>query len=51
MNSTRTSYRTYTHGGHYWDVPKDFAFPTGTFPTGVRLDTGWKMWIAGMPGN
>jgi len=43
---TQVIYQTYMHGGWHWHVPKDFAFPTG-----VRLDTGWKMWIVGLPGN
>jgi hypothetical protein len=39
-------YRTYLHGGRHWYVPADFSFPTG-----VNLETGWKMWIQGLPGN
>jgi hypothetical protein len=45
QGQTRVTYRTYCHGGRHWHVPKDFAFPTG-----VRLDTGWKMWLSGLPG-
>jgi hypothetical protein len=44
--ATCITYRTYSHQDRFWDVPKDF-----TFPTGVRVDTGWKMWIGGLPGN
>jgi hypothetical protein len=30
----------------YWDVPHDFEFLTG-----AKLDTGWQMWLCGLPGN
>ena len=43
---TQVTYQTYCHGGWHWHVPKDFAFPTG-----VQLETGWKMWICGLLGN
>lgn len=39
-------YRTYVHHGRYWQVPADFAFPTS-----VNLETVWKIWIQGLPGN
>jgi hypothetical protein len=46
QQEVQVTYRNYSHGGNFWNVPKDF-----TFPTGVRLDTGWKIWLCGLPGN
>lgn len=42
----RIRHRTYFHGGRFWHVPADFLFPSG-----VTLETGWKIWIQGLPGN
>jgi hypothetical protein len=39
-------YRVYLHGGRHWHVPADFSFPME-----VNLETGWRMWVQGMPGN
>jgi hypothetical protein len=39
-------YRTYAHSGKYWHVPKNFSFPVG-----VTLEAGWKLWIQGLPAN
>ena len=46
QQEVRVTYRNYSHHGKFWNVPRDFSFPTA-----VRLDTGWKMWICGLPGN
>jgi hypothetical protein len=34
----------YLHSGCFWDVPESFSFPAG-----IKLDIGWKLWLAGMP--
>jgi hypothetical protein len=39
-------YRTYAHSGKYWHIPKNFSFPVG-----VTLKAGWKLWIQGLPAN
>jgi hypothetical protein len=39
-------HRLYAYEGRFWHVPKDFEFPLG-----VHLDTGWKLWICGLPSN
>jgi hypothetical protein len=39
-------HRLYSHGGRFWHVPEGFQFPLG-----VRLDTGWKLWLSGLPAN
>ena len=39
------TYRQYAYAGRFWDVPKEFEFPPG-----VKLDTGWRMWVSGLPG-
>jgi len=43
---TRITYRQYSYDGRFWHVPKDFEFPTG-----LHLDTAWKIWICGLPAN
>lgn len=35
----------FMYQGRFWDVPQDFAFPTG-----LTRAAGWKLWILGMPG-
>jgi hypothetical protein len=45
-NNEAIRHRLYAYGGRFWHVPKDFAFPQG-----VRLDTGWRLWICGLPSN
>ena len=39
-------YQMHTYSGRLWHVPADFSFPSG-----VNLETGWKIWIQGQPGN
>jgi hypothetical protein len=34
----------YTYAGRFWDVPQNFAFPTS-----VKRDVGWRLWLQGMP--
>ena len=34
----------YTYSGRFWDVPKNFVFPTN-----VKRDVGWRRWLQGMP--
>ena len=46
QQEVQVMYQNYSHGGTFWNVPKDFSFPTA-----VQLDTGWKMWICGLPDN
>jgi hypothetical protein len=43
---TRITYRQYSYDGRFWHVPKAFKFPTG-----MHLDTAWKIWIYGLPVN
>ena len=35
----------FTYSGKFWDVPQGFAFPHG-----LKQNTGWKLWLNGMPG-
>ena len=35
----------FSYRGRFWDVPATFAFPTR-----VKRDVGWKLWLQGMPG-
>ena len=42
----QVKYRMYSHSGRYWHVPHNFSFPTG-----VNLEAGWKLWIQGLPAN
>jgi hypothetical protein len=37
-------YRTYSHSGRFWHMPKTFALPPR-----MKLDTGWKIWRHGIP--
>jgi hypothetical protein len=37
-------YRTYSHSGWFWHMPKTFALPPR-----MKLDTGWKIWCHGIP--
>jgi hypothetical protein len=37
-------YRTYSHSGRFWHVPKGFQFPLDT-----TLKQGWRMWLEGLP--
>ena len=46
VNDQAIQHRLYTYEGRFWQVPKDFEFPQG-----VRLDTGWKLWMCGLPSN
>jgi hypothetical protein len=46
MNNEAIRHRLYAYEGRFWHVPKDFAFPLG-----ARLDTGWKLWMCGLPTN
>ena len=34
----------YTYNGRFWDVP-----PTFQFPSSVKRDVGWRLWLQGMP--
>jgi hypothetical protein len=43
---TRITYRQYSYDGCIWHVPKAFKFPTG-----MHLDTAWKIWLYGLPAN
>ena len=45
-NNQTIRHRLYTYEGRFWHVPKDFEFPTG-----VHLDTGWKLWLCGLSSN
>ena len=40
-------YMLYAYDRRFWHVPKDFEFPLGV----QHLDTGWKLWICGLPSN
>ena len=46
QQEVQVTYQNYSHDGKFWNVPRDFSFPTA-----VQLDMGWKMWICGLPGN
>jgi hypothetical protein len=46
VNNQAIWHRLYAYEGRFWHVPKDFDFPLG-----VRLDTGWKLWVCGLPSN
>jgi hypothetical protein len=37
-------YRTYSHSGQFWHMPKTFALPPR-----MKLDTGRKIWCHGIP--
>ena len=39
------THHSYNYEGKSWDVPADFNFPKGT-----RMETGWRLWLQGMPG-
>ena len=34
----------FAYSGRFWDVPEGFLFPSG-----IKRDVGWKLWIQGMP--
>ena len=34
----------FSYRGRFWDVPDDFLFPAG-----LKRDTGWNLWLLGMP--
>jgi hypothetical protein len=46
VNNTVIRHRLYAYNSRFWHVPKDFEFPKG-----VCLDTGWKLWMCGLPTN
>jgi hypothetical protein len=46
VNNQAIRHRLYAYDGRFWHVPKDFEFPPG-----VHLDTGWKLWLCGLPSN
>jgi hypothetical protein len=46
VNNQAIQHRLCACEGRFWYVPKDFEFPVG-----VRLDTGWKAWVSGLPSN
>jgi hypothetical protein len=46
VNNQAIQHRLCAYEGRFWHVPKDFEFPVG-----VRLDTGWKAWVCGLPSN
>ena len=39
------SFFSFTHSDGTWDVPENFDFPSQ-----VRIEHGWKLWVNGMPG-
>ena len=45
-NNQTIRHRLYAYDRRFWHVPKDYDFPMG-----VHLDTGWKLWICGLPSN
>jgi hypothetical protein len=40
-----TVFRNFAHSGRFWFVPKLFKLPRR-----VKLETGWRLWVQGLPG-